>query len=606
MERSDSELVAAVKAGDQAALADIYDRYSDRLFGFCFSMLRNREEAADAVHDTFLKASQKLDQLRDPSRLRSWMFAIARNEVISITRQRARMDAREVPEMGALDTDIEQGPARAELQALVWEAAGALQPRDRELLELHLREGLEGAELSAALGVKTSHVHVLMTRMRGRMEKSMGSLLVARLGRDDCEQLDQLLRDWDGTFSLDVRSKVTRHIEQCDVCKNRRAAVLAPSSLAAAMPIIAAPATLRDRFMESMQSAGATTPGSHPGNTPANTAGWAADGFPKPLTHATTRALTGTWWAVPASIALFVGVIVGAIAFVGGNNSNDNLTLVVIAPTPAPTEIQTEVAEPEVTEPEETAIPEPVVVAPTASPEPAATVAPSPSPVPTPTTAATATPTATATPNPTARPALLTANSDVLDFGALDSSLDTSISNTGEVALNWTAVIVGPWFSASVGAGSLAPGDTETINVVFDRADLGEGDVTGELQLTSGTQTVSVGLRGSVEVPPVISSVFISNTSILAEGPNCLEDRAIVEASVQDDSGVASVVARFAPDGITNVDVEMTLNAQEVWTMTLTGVQNGAAPTLIVEVLATDVRGNQTMAATEIAVITCG
>lgn len=604
MERSDSELVAAVRAGDQAALADLYDRYSDRLFGFCFSMLRNREEAADAVHDTFLKASQKLDQLRDPSRLRSWMFAIARNEVISITRQRAHVDAREVPEMGALDADIEYGAARAELQALVWEAAGALQARDRELLELHLREGLEGDELASALGVKTSHLHVLMTRMRDRMEKSMGSLLVARLGRDDCEELDRLLRDWDGQFSLETRSKVTRHIERCDVCKKRRAAVLAPSSLAAAMPIIAAPTALRERFMDSVQSSGATTPGSHSGSTPANTAGWKADGFPKPLMHTPTRALTTTWWTVAASIALFVGAIVGAIALLGGANSSDNLTLVVGAPPATPTEVPAEVEGPEAT-----AAAEPVV-APTASPEPEATAAPSPSPMPTPTTAPTATPTATAvptaTPTATTRPAMLSADSAVLDFGAVESSLNVSISNTGEATLSWTATIVGQPFSTTTDTGEIAPGETENITIIFDRSGLNEGDITGQLQLSSGTQTVNVDLTGSVEVGPIISSVSINNTSILAEGALCSPDRAIVEASVQDDSGMASVIARFAPDGVSDMDVAMTLGNQDVWRMALTGIQNGAAPVLTVQVIATDSRGNQTVATTEIVVITCG
>ena len=48
MSTSDADLVNKARRGDQAAIAEIYDRYADRLFGFTFSLLRDREEAADA------------------------------------------------------------------------------------------------------------------------------------------------------------------------------------------------------------------------------------------------------------------------------------------------------------------------------------------------------------------------------------------------------------------------------------------------------------------------------------------------------------------------------------------------------------------------------
>ena len=89
--RSDSDLVSAASAGDQSALAEIYDRYADRIHDFCHSMLRDRHEAADAMQDTFVLAVSRLDQLRDPKKLRPWLFAIARNEVLRKSRQRQRV-----------------------------------------------------------------------------------------------------------------------------------------------------------------------------------------------------------------------------------------------------------------------------------------------------------------------------------------------------------------------------------------------------------------------------------------------------------------------------------------------------------------------------------
>ena len=46
----DTQLVAGVLAGDREAFATVYDRYGDRLYDFCYALLRDREEAADAVH----------------------------------------------------------------------------------------------------------------------------------------------------------------------------------------------------------------------------------------------------------------------------------------------------------------------------------------------------------------------------------------------------------------------------------------------------------------------------------------------------------------------------------------------------------------------------
>src|SRR5215469_15790046 len=76
----DPEVVAAIVAGDPAGLAEAYDRYAMPLYSYCRSLLREPADAADAVQDTFLIATAKLGGLRDPGKLRSWLYAVARNE----------------------------------------------------------------------------------------------------------------------------------------------------------------------------------------------------------------------------------------------------------------------------------------------------------------------------------------------------------------------------------------------------------------------------------------------------------------------------------------------------------------------------------------------
>ena len=76
----DSEVAAAIVAGDPDGLAEAYDRYAAPLYTYCRSLLREPADAADAVQDTFVIAASKLAGLRDPSRLRPWLYAVARNE----------------------------------------------------------------------------------------------------------------------------------------------------------------------------------------------------------------------------------------------------------------------------------------------------------------------------------------------------------------------------------------------------------------------------------------------------------------------------------------------------------------------------------------------
>ena len=83
---TDAELVRAVLEGDRGAFAQIYDKYSDRLYDFCVGMLRDRDGAADCVQDAFCVAASHLAQLREPDKLRPWLYSICLTRSRSISR----------------------------------------------------------------------------------------------------------------------------------------------------------------------------------------------------------------------------------------------------------------------------------------------------------------------------------------------------------------------------------------------------------------------------------------------------------------------------------------------------------------------------------------
>ena len=258
----DASLAAAARSGDADAWAAIYDKYADRLHDFCWSVLRDRDEAADALHDAFIAAAERIDQLRDPSRLRPWLYAICRTSCLARARRRSRMVPTE--DVGTMTPvafdDVTGGAEGAELRTLVWDAAGGLPADDRALLDLHLRHGLDGAALGEALGTSAHAATVKLGRVRDLVERSLGALLVSRTGRRDCAELDGILGDWDGTLTPLVRKRVARHIETCAVCGERKRAMVSPLALLAAVPLVPAPAQLRDQVLGDIQRISATRP----------------------------------------------------------------------------------------------------------------------------------------------------------------------------------------------------------------------------------------------------------------------------------------------------------------------------------------------------------
>ncbi len=253
--RTDRELVAAHLSGDRAALAAIYDRYADPLYDTAAAMLGDRHEAEDLTHDVFVVASRKLVQLREPERLKAWLFAVLRHEVYRRSGKRSKVRATDLtaagmPEMSATHDPNSEGAEieRAELANFVREAAGGLGERDQLLLELSARQGLTGADLADAIGVSQQQCHVLLHRMRERVQRSIGALTVARYGRNDCPDLQALLSTWNGVFDELTRKRIAGHVDDCEICgeTSRKWAVV---PLFSAAPALAAPLSLRDRVL---------------------------------------------------------------------------------------------------------------------------------------------------------------------------------------------------------------------------------------------------------------------------------------------------------------------------------------------------------------------
>jgi RNA polymerase sigma factor (sigma-70 family) len=279
----DPEVVAAIVAGDPAGLSEAYDRYAVPLYSYCCSMLGEPADAADAVQDTFLVATSKLHGLHDPGKLRSWLYAVARNECLRRLRAgRALSALEEAADIPTQTSEIGTATERAELQALVRAAIDGLNPGERDVIELSLVHELDGDELAAALGVSRNHAHALLSRARGQLERSLGALIVARTGRSACAELNTMLAGWDGQMTVPMRKRISRHIERCQDCRERKRRELTPALFAGALPIVALSPRFREQLLRML--ADRSPAGLARRLTVANRAGpFGPQGFPRPL-----------------------------------------------------------------------------------------------------------------------------------------------------------------------------------------------------------------------------------------------------------------------------------------------------------------------------------
>jgi len=279
----DPEVVAAIVAGDPAGLAAAYDRYAVPLYSYCCSMLHEPADAADAVQDTFLIAAAKLRGLRDPGKLRPWLYAVARNE--SLRRLRAARSTtalEEAADVASQSGSLGRQAERADMHKLVRQAIDGLSPRDRDVIELNLGHELEGEELADALGVSRNHAHALLSRARNQLEKALGALIVARTGQQACPELAALLASWDGQLTVLTRKRISRHIERCDSCGERKRRELTPALFAGVIPLVAVLPGFRDQLLRTMSDR--TPAGLAHRMGVANRAGpFGSTGFPKPI-----------------------------------------------------------------------------------------------------------------------------------------------------------------------------------------------------------------------------------------------------------------------------------------------------------------------------------
>lgn len=97
MEQTIPALVARIQSGDLAAFAAVMAEFRPQFSRYAWQMLGSREEAEEALQDTFVRAYRSIANCRDPARFGAWLFAILVNRCRTNRRRLLLRERRRVP-----------------------------------------------------------------------------------------------------------------------------------------------------------------------------------------------------------------------------------------------------------------------------------------------------------------------------------------------------------------------------------------------------------------------------------------------------------------------------------------------------------------------------
>ena len=306
-ELTDAQLVDLLKADRTAGFDLLYRRYAQRLFAYSVTVVQDRAAAEDATHESLMAAVAKIDKLRNPEQLRSWLFAITRNRCLTMASERNRFtDAEGALDMIPVDEDPTAGVSRDDSAALVAEALAGLAPADRDALALALRHDLDMAEVALAMGSNQPTARARVSRAKAALTGSVTALLLARESTGTtptCEGLAQALAGFTGEWTPLLRKRVAKHVKACPECHERGHERAVGYVSAFTLPVVLALGTqARARADEGLSTLDADGAG--------DWLTWRPDGFPEAVGGNGRRIGRGLAMAGVAGMALMLTALV--------------------------------------------------------------------------------------------------------------------------------------------------------------------------------------------------------------------------------------------------------------------------------------------------------
>jgi RNA polymerase sigma-70 factor, ECF subfamily len=192
------QLVKDLQAGDAHAFERFVEIYRPRLFSFSYGMCGQREDAEDVAQETLLQAFRKLNTLRAPEALNTWLFRIARNACllkhrkskfapeheISLDDHMPGRDGEGVPDIPDWSRLPDQELLNAEVGEQLRRAIARLAPKYRMVLLLRDVQQLSTAEVAKIVGISEDAVKTQLHRARLAVRSELTQYLRPRVAAD--------------------------------------------------------------------------------------------------------------------------------------------------------------------------------------------------------------------------------------------------------------------------------------------------------------------------------------------------------------------------------------------------------------------------------------
>ncbi len=190
-------LIRRILAGERDLFHNLIRPYERGAFVLAYSILRNREDAEEAVQQAMLNVFSRLSQLHDVERFKQWAMRVVENESKMIRRKRRQHlhepiddstpdTAEEKPFRPRQFADWRDLPSDAveqkEVREAIWKALGELSGIYREVFVLRDVQHLNVAETAQILGISESAVKIRLHRARLMMRESLSPMFAKPSG----------------------------------------------------------------------------------------------------------------------------------------------------------------------------------------------------------------------------------------------------------------------------------------------------------------------------------------------------------------------------------------------------------------------------------------
>jgi RNA polymerase sigma-70 factor (ECF subfamily) len=183
---TDRQCIEHISAGKSIGFDVLYERYRREIHSVVYALVLNYEDAEDVVSQTFQRLWQKSETYNGTGSVKSWLFAIARNEACTLLRKRPRQcESLDVAAGGDEDDPVLSRIASSlnhprdiceakELLSIINDAIRALSPKHRCVYLLRWREGLSYWDIAERLRIPLGTVKSRMDKATKHLSRRIG------------------------------------------------------------------------------------------------------------------------------------------------------------------------------------------------------------------------------------------------------------------------------------------------------------------------------------------------------------------------------------------------------------------------------------------------